>query len=261
MKRYFLVVWTVLVLITLITTSCSNSSVESQGSQAKAAIIDQLYLLESNPAFIEKTSAILEAQGYEVDVWQGKEVTVEFYRELPKYGYKIIVFRVHSGLLLSMAHTQIVPSETTYLFTGETYVTTKYTSEQLSDRVSNALMTTDYPLVFAINSEFIKKDLKGNFNNTAIVMMGCESYFFNDMANAFIQKGASVYLGWSGIVSLDYVDNATLNFVNNLYAKNVTVKQGIDKTMAELGFDPYFRAYLKYSPEESGSQTIVELIK
>ena len=179
----------VLALITLIPTSCSNSSVESQGAQAKAAIIDQLYLLEPNPEFIEKTSTILEAQGYEVDVWQGEEITVEFYRDLPKHGYKIIVFRVHSGLLLSLAHAQIVPSETTYLFTGEKYVTTRYTSEQLSDRVSNALMTTEYPLVFAINSDFIKKDMEGNFDNTAILMMGCESYFFNDMANAFIQRG------------------------------------------------------------------------
>ena len=204
---------------------------------------------------------MLEAYGFKVDLWQGEDVTVEFYRELPKYGYKLILLRVHTGLLLSMVHAKIVPSETTYLFTGETYTTTKYVPEQLTDRVSNALMTTEYPLVFAVNSEFIKEDFEGNFNKTVVITMGCESSYLDDMTEAFIQKGASAYLGWSGVVSLEYVDDATLHLLSNLCNENMTVAEGIAKTMSELGLDPYFRAYLKYYPAESGSQTIKELIR
>jgi hypothetical protein len=80
----------------------------------------------------------------------------------------------------------VVPSETTYFFTGETYNTAKYVSEQLTEQVSNALMTTEYPLVFAINSEFIKEEMKNSFDNTVILMMGCESHYLDDMAGAFI---------------------------------------------------------------------------
>jgi len=41
-------------------------------------------------------------------------------RELPQQGYKLIIFRVHSGLLLSMGGDEVATLEITYLFTGET---------------------------------------------------------------------------------------------------------------------------------------------
>jgi hypothetical protein len=41
----------------------------------------------------------LEDYGFEVDVYQGDNITVDFYRRLPTYGYRLIVFRAHSGLL------------------------------------------------------------------------------------------------------------------------------------------------------------------
>ena len=261
MKRFLFIALAVLILITPTLASCRHQSTESHSPQVKAAIVDQLHLLEPNDIFIEKTTEILESYGFKVDLWQGEEITVEFYRELPKRDYKLIILRVHTGLLLALVHAQIVPSSTTYLFTGESYTTTKYVSEQLTERVSNALMTTEYPLVFAVNSEFILNDMKEDFDDTVIIAMGCESYYFDDMADAFIQKGASAYIGWSSVVSLEYTDIATLDLINNLYAQNMTVKQGIDKTMAELGLDPYFHAYLKHYPAESGTQTIRELIK
>ena len=260
MKHYLFTASIILIIIALAIPACSNHSADDHSIQDRAAIIDQLYLLESNPTFIAETTAILESYGFTVDLWQGEEVTVEFYRELPQHDYKLIVLRVHSGLLLALEESEIKPLETTYLFTGETYKTTKYVSEQLTDKVSNALMAEDFPLVFAVNSRFIK-DSKGNFDNTAIITMGCESYYFDDMATAFIEKGASVYIGWSTVVSLKYVDATTLDLLGNLCTENMTVAQGITETMAELGHDPYFHAYLKHYPSESGSKKIRELIR
>ena len=75
--------------------------------------------------------------------------------------------------------------------------------------------TEDYPLIFAVSSEFIK-DAKGDFDNTAIITMGCESYYYDDMAIAFVEKGASVYIGWSTLVSLEYIDAATLDLLGRL---------------------------------------------
>jgi hypothetical protein len=38
--------------------------------------------------------------------------------------------------------------------------------------------------------------MEGTFKDTAIIMMGCDCLHFQDMAQAFIEKGASTYR-WS----------------------------------------------------------------
>ncbi|MFC1981113.1 hypothetical protein ACFLVN_02585, partial [Chloroflexota bacterium] len=121
MKRYLFAASLTLISAALLLTSCSNQTAETVvNSQPKAAIIDQLYLLEDNPTFTKKTTEALEDYGFEIDLWQGNEITVYLYRKLPEYGYKVIIFRVHSWLLLALlqAHN-LVPSKATYLFTGE----------------------------------------------------------------------------------------------------------------------------------------------
>ncbi len=246
-------------LMTPALASC-RQPVASDGSAPKAAIIDQLSVLEPNSELIYQATAMLESAGFKVDVWQGKDVTVDFYRVLPQYNYKLIVFRVHSGILLSLDGPQVVPSKTTYLFTGETYSTRKYVSEQLTDKVSNAMMSDKYPLVFAINSQFVTEDFKGSFNDTVIINMGCESFYLDDLATAFVKKGASFFVGWSTVVTLDYVDSATLDLLNNLCLKNMTVEQGVASTMAAAGTDPYYNTYLKHYPDEKGNQTIKAIL-
>ena len=77
-------------------SACSASSTEPE---PRAAIVDQLGTLFPNQAFIEQTTRELEEYGFKVDVYPGDSVTVDLYRELPALGYKLIVFRIHSGLL------------------------------------------------------------------------------------------------------------------------------------------------------------------
>ena len=226
----------------------------------KAAIIDQLYLREPNPDFIAAATGILESYGFEVDIWQGVDITVDFYRRLPSLGYQLIVLRVHSGLLLSLEGETVVPLDTTYLFTAENYTTTRYVGDQLTDKVSNALMDEDCPLVFAVNSEFIQS-ADGEFNRTVVLAMGCESYKYDDMALTFIEKRASAYIGWSDIVSLQHVDEVTLDLLANLCTANMTFSQGIALTMEEMGTDPYFGSYLKFYPSANGDSTIADLIR
>jgi hypothetical protein len=204
---------------------------------------------------------MLESAGFEVDLWPGQAVTVDFYRKLPLYGYKLIVLRAHSGILLAAGGSKFVPTKTSYLFTGETYTPSRYVYEQLTDKLVNAMMTDTYPLVFAINSQFVADESQGTFNNTVILSMGCESSYIDDMAAAFISKGASAYVGWSTAVTLDYVDNATTNLLNNLCGKHMTIEQSIASTMAETGHDPYFNSYLKCYPVDKGNQTIEALVR
>jgi hypothetical protein len=259
MKRYPLIALGLAVLSALALASCGGVT-EPADAGDRAAIVDQLYLLEPDPEFIAEAKEILESGGFTVDVWQGEEITVDFYRDLPRRGYEFIIFRVHSGLVLEVTDGEAVPLEETYLFTAETYTTTKYITDQLNDKVSRVLFSDEYPEVFAVNSEFIRQNSRGDYDNTFIIAMGCESYHFDDLPRAFMEKGASAYIGWSTIVSLEYVDGVTLALLDNLCSGNMTLAQGVEQTMAELGHDPYFDTYLKYCPAESGDRKVAELI-
>jgi hypothetical protein len=248
-----------LILAASVLPSGCHASAEEDSTSNKAAIVDQLYLLEPNPELIADAKSLLESYGFEVDVWQGADVTVDFYYRLPSLDYKLIVLRVHSGLLVSLEGDQVITLDTTYLFTAENYTTTRYVADQLTDKVSNAMMTDQSPLVFAVNSEYIKST-NDEFSNTVILALGCESYKYDDMPTAFIEKGASVYIGWNEVVTLGYVDDMMLNLLKHLCTDDMTVSQSISLTMEEVGTDPLFGAFLKYYPLEKGDRTVAELI-
>lgn len=237
---------------------CGCSSGEVDGP--KAAIIDQLYLRQPNPEFIAEAKELLGSIGLTVDVWQGDNITVDFYRDLPSMGYHFILLRVHAGTLLELVDGEPVELPYTYLFTAEEYTTSRYITDQLSDKVAYAIMDEESPEVFAVNSQFIKS-AKGAFENTVILSMGCESYRHNDLMQAFMDKGASLYIGWSDIVTLDHVDTVTLELLDEYCSANLTIGEGIKAVTAQYGYDPYFGSYLKYFPVEAGGKTLGELVR
>ena len=258
---FSLIITVCLALIGLVLfTGCSREPSNAE-PQLKAAIVDQLYLLEPDQDFIDQATAYLQASGFEVDIYQGKQVSVSFYRQLPKHRYKLIIFRAHSGLMQRQEDSQVVVKEATYLFSGETYTQTRYVREQLTDQILPARMVEDYPLVFAVNSKFLLSSMSGRFEDTAIIMMGCGTTYLDDMAKAFVLKGAATYMGWDSGIGIGYVDKATLLLVKNLCIENLTVDEAVAETMAQEGPDPSTGARLRYYPPESGNQTIQELIR
>jgi len=52
-------------------------------------------------------------------------------------------------------------------------------------------------------------DLEREFNRAVIIMTGCSCLYLEDLAQAFVAKGAPAYLAWDATVNLDYVDEAT----------------------------------------------------
>jgi len=222
----------------------------------KAAIIDQLCVLQPNQALLDQLTQELEDYGFEVDIYQGDEITVDFYRSLPEPGYKLIIFRAHSGLLGSEGEV----IERTCLFTNELYSQTKHVTEQLSDQLARARINEHHPWVFGIGDEFITESMEGKFNNTVIIMMGCSCLYLEDLAQAFIDKGASAYLGWDASVGLGYVDEATTYLMEQLCQEKTTVKKAVSNTMATIGRDPQYGARLKYLPSQSGDKTLEELL-
>lgn len=260
MKQHLVIVLALLTLALPGLTLSAGCPAPSPDTGDRAAIVDQLAILEPNQAFIDRVTAELEACGFEVDVYHGEEVSVKLYRELPQYGYELIIFRAHSGLMQRGEDSQVEVKRATYLFTAEAYKQTKYVREQLDDQMLPAEMVEDFPLVFAVNSKFVLESMEGRFEDTVIIMMGCSCAYLGDMAAAFVLKGASTYLGWDGSVGLDYVDRATADLITNLCDKRMTIERAVAETMATVGPDPDWGTGLKFYPRESGSQTIAELI-
>jgi len=235
---------------------------------ATAAIIDQLSSLQENEQFVANVTRELEDYGFEVDLYQGGNITVDFYRQLPTYGYKLIIFRAHSGILRQDGEVML----RTVLFTNEPYSESGHPLEQVYEQVVMGGACQGCPMMFGITPEFVRAksvfgqgtDMEGAFDDTVIIMMGCSGIALPDLAEAFIDKGASVYLAWDLSVELYYVDEATPYLMNQLCSEKLTIKEAVDNTMTAIGPDPQYGADLKYyyNPlSQNGDKTLKELIK
>ncbi len=89
--------------------------------------------------------------------------------------------------------------------------------------------------------------------------MACAAFYSDDMAKAFTEKGASVYLAWDVSVGLRYVDEATITLVEKLCGGH-TIKDAVDLTMQEKGPDPNNNAFLKYYPDSNSDKTLHDLV-
>ena len=259
MKRSFFVALAVLVLVSpgLLLAGCGSSG---GGSHAEAAIIDQLYSVQPNQEFIDETTAVLNGYGFSVDLYQGDAVTVDLYRKLPSYGYKLIIFRAHAGLLSHEETSGTAVTRATCIFTNEPYTETAHVAEQLDGRLAKARVDEGYPTVFATGARFTTRSMEGQFKDTVIIMMGCTCLYLTDLARAFIDKGASSYLGWDDLVTLDYVDDATLTIIRKLFADKLTLEDTVLQTISEEGRDPYHGATLRYFPWDKGDQNVEDLL-
>jgi hypothetical protein len=224
----------------------------------KAGIVDHLSLTRPNQTFIETATTILKQAGYNVDYYSGEEVTVEFYRNLPTHGYKIIILRVHSTATLRSGTTQYVETSVS-LFTSEPVSTTKYIYEQLTGRLVRVFYLPFHegnPSYFGITSNFVRDCMNGRFDDAIIIMMGCDGLRNVEMAKAFIDKGAKVYIGWNGPVLASHTDYATIRLLEHLLIQKQTINQALLETHLEAGVDPAHKSLLIYYPPEAKDQTI-----
>ena len=221
----------------------------------RAAIVDQLSVLQENDAFIDGVTRQLEEAGFEVDLFQGEEITVAFYKGLSARGYRMIVLRAHSGILEGEEQVHLK----TTLFTNEPYSEWRHRTDQLNDRLFRASLGEEDDWVFSISSKFVRQSMLGRFEDTFIIVMGCAGIYIDDLAQAFIDKGASAYLAWDASVLLNYVDEATLHLVDQLCSQRVTVGEAVDSTMLVAGPDPRYKAVLKYYPPGIGDRTLKNL--
>ena len=262
-KKGFLLFGGILVLLVGILVGAvwfsSSYTHSSEQLTPKAAIIDQLSLTYPNQNMTQEITQCLEDYGFQVDMYQGNDITVNFYDNLAQKGYNLIIIRGHSGSMCS--ETDPGRSTGTYLFTTESYSTLKHPMEQLNNEIVEASVASGQPSFFAIGPKFITDSMKGKFNNTVVIIDGCSGLYSQDLANAFIDKGATAYLAFNAYVYLDYADGVTLNLIKNLCSGNTTLAKAVGLTMNEDGSDPESNATLKYYPNDIGNLSVRDLTK
>ena len=212
----------------------------------RAAIVDHLSLNQPNPAFAQTVTDLLEQAGYAVDYYPGEEVTVDFYRHLPGRGYRLLILRNHSSLV----GTGVEVTEDAGLYTSEPYSENGHLAEQLDERLLIARYYEGGPAYFAIAPEFVRSSMRGKFDDTTIILMGCDGLRTDMLAQALVQRGAKSVVGWSRPVSASHTDAATERLLQHLLVDGLTIQEAVTQTMAELGPDPSYESVLRLYPSE-----------
>ncbi len=228
--------------MTIFTSETSSSLI--QKSPMRAAIIDQLAMHWPNQRFISSAETILKNADFTVDVYDPEKVTVDLYGSLAIYEYDLLIFRVHAGVNEQMEGHPVG------LFTTESYSELKYSWEQLNDVVGSAQAFNQSEVVFAVTPKFIRDKSVMDYNGAVIILMGCFGVYSSELPQAFIDRGASIVIGWDGLVSLEYTDKATLTLLENMLLEEMSIEKAVKETMRREGPDPYNDSILLYYPPE-----------
>jgi len=217
----------------------------------KAAIVDQLGAEFPNPAFVNNATVTLEAYGFDV-TYYNEAIDVDFFKELAKRNYGIIILRAHSALRSD--------NLTVDLFTSEPYRSSAHSDEQDNGLVvKGALYYTGTPReYFAVTSKFIE-NLEGTFPKSIVIAMGCwglKPGLEQTLAGAFVKKGATAFLGWTELVGYSHSDNETSKLLTNLFVHNRT----LDEAVSGTEWDFNYGSQMKYYPTGAGSLRVSDLV-
>jgi len=252
---YGAIVVAVIVLAFLVYSSRQKPSDKVDNFLFKAAIVDHLskggIVPWPNQTFINSSRDTLEASDFMVSIYNYEELDVPFYRSIPTKGFGLIIFRVHSAI--------VEGSTSLGLFTSELFDKNKLQPNGLyygyiypyKDALVNASYSDAGPFYFGIAPDFIKYCMQGQFQNTIIILMGCDGLKFNSTAEAFVSKGAKVCIGWSGLVDASHTDKATDYLLKRLVTRIYGVSDVVNETMHVVGPDPSYGSVLECYPPDS----------
>ena len=198
-------------------------------SPLRALVMDQLALNYPDPSFTTNITSALKSAGYSAD-YSGPTVTaVDTFRQLPTQGYDLVIIRAHTGSSQSV-------------ITAEPYSTSEFVTDQLAGRLVPAQIEGG-PLYFALTPKFVRQSMMGNFPGSTIIVMGCSALEGSqDIASAFLDRGANFFIGWDSSVSIIHTDASTVALVRMLSA-GLSLPEATNRAG---GSDPVYGAKLQY---------------
>jgi len=216
----------------------------------RAIILDNLGLDGQSPSgediqFVQETRKLLEDIGVKVDYVGVNDVTLEVYQDLAKYN--LVILRVHSGLLIE--------DEMVCFFTSEPFPenSDEYSEWFNKNYLAKATFERSGESFIGVKPDFISNCLNGEFHNSIIIAMGCNSSINDSMARAFVNdRKALVYIGWNWDVTVNHTDSATLGLLKSFFENNETIKEAIDKVSADCRTG----AELTYYPDDETTENL-----
>ncbi len=140
-------------------------------------------------------------------------MSVEGLRLLPTGGYRFVILWGHSGID-NMATTQ--PYSPFY-----------HLIDQLTDQLGRHIVAgKEY---FAIQPRFVEW-MKGSFSGTVVMLMGCNTLTQTELAGAFLKKGASTVIGWTGLVTLSVTDMTVFTLFQKVIQEHKSPNLAVSET-------------------------------
>jgi len=224
---------------------------EATSKIRKAVIIDQLNQDFPNELFQENATKILTDGGFEVDLFTTADITIDFYKELPSMDYEFIVLRSHSLAIYG-------DKPSTWIFTGEKYDAGRYSQEQLSGMLSPGVPFRQGQIsqmtqgdakserLFMIGSKFVDESMVGQFPGSVIILGGCDTLSHDYFASSLVKKGASLVVGWNGLVELRDNDAVMLSLLDEIFNENLEMGDAVEKVMNDYKGKTYYDTKLKH---------------
>lgn len=235
-------------------------------TQPRALIADQLGNYHPNPAFVREATALLEAAGYTVTYLPTEAITVDFYRQLPLRGEDLILLRAHGTVaqyndndgsiktrdFVSLASGEQIPEDLNFTDPFQLLAAQEGWLERFT--MLDANEDTDASGVFLITQGFFTNAMEGQFNDSVLVLMGCDGLHGTMTAEHFLyDRGARAVVGWDGKVSAQHMDDATLYWLQH-YLQNGDNQALINSTLRtqqHFGADPFWKGNLQVMLRDS----------
>ena len=208
----------------------------------KVALIDEVAATNPDPYLVSNVTSALTRVGYSVDYYGPKNVTINLFRTLPSRDYGIVILRDHSTA---------VTGDVIALVTSEPFDAGKYVNEQLTGQmihVTVGLNNTDY---FGITPTFVRESMQGTFPNTVLVVLGCAGLANSEMAQAFVARGAQVYISWNQIVLANQSDGGIILLVQSMTSGH-SVDEAVTWATANAPSSSLYSNRLEYYPLDQG---------
>lgn len=220
MRKYFLLFLVVLAALFFF-NSIDNSP------KPVAIIYDPL----SNENELKPFEALLSDAGYDVTCYVNSYASVNSFKSIPKEA-SLIILRVHSS----------INQGNVGVFTGEHYSNEKHSLDQLVDNVLRAKTNQESDYYFALGSGFFY-DYITELDGAQVLVLGCDATASDELAGVFLEKGASIFISWNGLVSLEHTDEVFIEIIKQIIA-GVGAETAAKIALNQFGCDPYFKSSL-----------------
>jgi len=234
----------------------NNTTTTAPPQIHRVLIYDSLAREYPNTTVIKVLKSMFKEYGYEVDIYIGKNATLDPLFNLDKYG--IIILRAHGAYnsdplvnkpLGSYVYTGIYIDEAIKIY-GKDYIDKMLNNNMIvlgvipppGEKLTKELIDR-LPKYVVVSPLFFNKNIK-ELHRSIIIFTGCYGFDDDILAKIFIKKGAEAYISFKGNVTWSHGD-AVLDALMRTYLATHNISRAYYSLKDKLKIDLVTGAELK----------------